>query len=278
MKTFQILFLVLTSLSFFSCEEEIFNFVDNTPPAVPTNIVTDTGDNLVIISWNHVNDSDLSGYAVYYSNKYDGEYNLLGTTSNSEIIDYGAANGETYFYAVASYDLSGNESELSYDIAYDTPRPEGFDYSVFDFNCYPDVSGYDFSNYEVKNYTSLETDFFFENDNGELYLNVWEDSDIQNMGRTTNLYEISEAPTEGWIELIQGDNIKYVKAIRGNTYIIWTYDNHFAKIRITEIYFNHVEFDWAYQTAEGNSELKINRNSGNRSKPVEVIVNRKRGK
>ena len=274
MKSLKILFLLLTSLTLFSCEEEILYFVDNTPPAVPTNITTDTGDNLVLISWDHVNDPDLSGYAVYYSDKYDGEYNLLGTTLESGIVDYGAANGETYFYAVASYDLSGNESDLSYDVVYDTPRPEGFDYAIFDYKYIPDNSGYDFSNYLVTNYASLETDFFFENDNGELYLNVWSDSDIQNLGRTKNIYEISESPTEGWVELLPGDNIKYVRAIRGNTYVIWTYDNHFAKIRISEIYTDHIEFDWAYQTAPGNIELKTNRNNGSRIKPTEVKVNR----
>jgi len=273
MKTLKIFILLLASLSFFSCQENIL-FFDDTPPAVPSNIITETGDNLVLISWNHVYDSDFSGYAVYYSDQYDGEYRLLGTTVESSYIDYGAANGVTNYYAIASYDLSGNESDLSYDVAYDTPRPEGFDQTVYDFRNFPNIAGYDFNKYSIDKYNSLETDFFFENDNGVFYLNVWSDSDIQSMGRTTDIYSVSYAPTGGWVELLPEDNVKYVQAIRGNTYVIWTWDNHFAKIRISEIFADHIEFDWAYQTAEDNVELKISRNISNRVLQEKVKVNR----
>ncbi|MCF6268252.1 MAG: hypothetical protein L3J41_00910 [Melioribacteraceae bacterium] len=273
MKTLKIFILLLASLSLFSCQEN-FLFIDDTPPPVPTNIITETGDDFVIISWDHIYDTDFSGYAVYYSDKYDGEYKLIGTTVESNYVDYGAANGVTYYYAVASYDYSGNESDLSYDVAYDTPRPEGYDQSVYDFINFPNIAGYDFSKYSIDKYNSLETDFFFENDDGTFYLNVWEDTDIQSMGRTTDIYSISFAPTDGWVELKPGDNIKYLQAIRGNTYVIRTWDNHFAKIRISEIFADHIVFDWAYQTAEGNVELKINRNNGERVLPEKVNVNR----
>ena len=105
---------------------------------------------------------------------------------------------------------------------------------------------------------------------------MWaEDTDIQSMGRTNNIYDVSFAPTDGWVEVQPNDNIKYVKAIRGYTYVIWTYDNHFAKIRISEVYDDHIEFDWAYQTAIGNVELKINRGVNKRKEKQEVSVNRK---
>ena len=274
MKTIKILLVAFLLLSLIGCDDNSFLFIDETPPDVPQNIITETGDNLVVIEWDHVNNSDLAGYSVYYSDSYDGQYNLLGTTPKSSYIDYGAANGETYYYAVSSYDINGNESELSYDVAYDTPRPEGFNETIFDFRNYPDVSGYDFSKYYVDKYNSINTDFFFDNDDGSFYLNVWEDTDIQNMGRTTNIYDISYAPTEGWVELKEGDNIKYTKAVRGNTYVIWTADNHFAKIRINEIFLDHIDFDWAYQTAPGNVELKINRKQYNKSRPSVVKVRR----
>ena len=32
--------------------------------------------------------------------------------------------------AVAAYDFNGNESELSYDVIYSTPRPEGFNQPI----------------------------------------------------------------------------------------------------------------------------------------------------
>ncbi len=271
------LLLLVTTISLISCEEDIFNYKDTTPPEVPTNITTETGDNLVIINWSSVRNSDLEGYAIYYSDSYDGEYNLLGTTCKTRIVDYGAANGITNYYAVAAYDFDGNESELSYDVAYDTPRPEGFEQNLFDFRNFPNISGYDFSSYGIDKYNSNNTDFFFENDGGTFYLNVWaDDTDIQSMGRTNNIYDISFAPTDGWVEVQPGDNIKYVRAIRGYTYVIWTYDNHFAKIRISEVYEDHIDFDWAYQTAEGNVELKTNRGMGKRSEKNTVTVNRKK--
>ena len=274
MKSLYKLVVMLVSLSLISCEGDFLSFEDNTPPTVPTNIVTDTGDDLVIIDWSPVLTSDLAGYAVYYSDQYDGQYNLLGTTSKTSFIDDGAANGITNYYAVASYDYNGNESDLSYDVAYDTPRPEGFDQKIYDFRNFPNIAGYDFSKYKIDKYNSENSDFFFENDGGIFYLNVWSDSDIQNMGRTNNIYDVSYAPVDGWIELLPDDNVKYAKAIRGNTYVIWTFDNHFAKVRILEIYDDHVEFDWAYQTASGNIELKTNRGLGERTTQREVIVNR----
>ncbi len=90
MKSFKIYILLFASLSLFSCQENIL-FLDDTPPAVPNNIITETGDNLVIISWSHVYDSDFAGYAVYYSDQYDGEYLLLGTTVESSLVDYGCS-------------------------------------------------------------------------------------------------------------------------------------------------------------------------------------------
>ncbi len=270
---YKILFVIL-ALTIISCDQELFYFEDNIPPAVPTNIVTETGDEFVIIEWNAVYNEDLAGYAVYYSDSYNGQYNLLGTTDKTSYIDYGAVNGITNYYAIASYDYDGNESDLSYDVAYDTPRPEGYDQNVYEVWQYPNISGYDFSTYKVTSYISDFTDFFFEYDNGVFYLDVWPDTDIQDMGKTNSIYEISYAPTDGWVEKMPNDNLKYVEAIKGNTYIIWTYDNHFAKIRINNIYTDHIEFDWAYQTASGNVELKTNRVMVERIIPKEITVNR----
>jgi len=266
--------ILFASIALVSCKDEIIYYTDNVAPNVPTNITTQTGDNLVILEWSQVYNNDLAGYAVYYSESYNGKYNLLGTTDKSYYYDYGAQNGITNYYAVASYDYNGNESNLSYDIAYDTPRPEGFNQIIYDFRNFPNISGYDFSAYKVDSYNSDLTDFFFENDNGVLYLNVWEDTDIQNMGQTTDIYDVSLAPNTGWVTLQPGDNVKYVRAIRGNTYVIWTFDNHFAKISISEIYEDAVKFDWAYQTANGNVELKTNRGTGVRKPKQDVIVRR----
>ena len=264
MKSLKILFAFVLVISTIGCVEEMSVYYDTTPPSTPRNIRTYAGDSKVEIEWSPVYDSDLAGYAIYWSNSFDGKYKLIGTTKDTYIIDYGASNGITTYYAVAAYDYDGNESDLSYDVAYDTPRPEGFGNRIYDFWYFPEISGYNFAAYQITSFDSDYTDFFFENDDGYFYINVWEDTDVQDMGWTNSIYEISSAPLEGWVEQNPGANVKYTRAYTGHTYIIWTWDNHFAKIRIESINENRMIFDWAYQVAEGNIELKINRNSTQR--------------
>ena len=258
MKTRKLLMLLgFAAMLFLSaCSENDF-YYDNTPPAPPRNVWTVTGDERVDIFWDNNTERDVAGYNVYYNYTYEGTYTLLGSTTDNTFIDWGAQNGVTYYYAVAAYDDNGNESELSYDVVYDTPRPEGFDVQVYDFNSYPTISGYDFSDFVVTSYNGDGADFFFENYNGTFYLNVWaEDTDIQDMGLTYDIYDISYAPDNGWVPAYDGDNVKYVEAIPGHTYVIWTWDDHYAKVRINSITPETMSFDWAYQLVEGEKELK----------------------
>ncbi|OGU54410.1 MAG: hypothetical protein A2V66_00110 [Ignavibacteria bacterium RBG_13_36_8] len=238
------------------CDHDDFFYYDDVPPSPPQNVWTITGDNRVDIFWDYNRESDVAGYNVYYNYTYEGRYTLLGSTIDNYFIDYGAENGVTYYYGIAAYDYNGNESELSYDVVYDTPRPEGFNQAVFDYTRYPSTSGYCFNEYLVTSFDDLATDFFFENYDGVFYLNVWDDTDIQDMGATNDIYDVTYAPLTGWVPLYNGDNVKYTEAIVGRTYVIWTWDNHFAKIRIKHITNERMVFDWAYQIADGNRELK----------------------
>lgn len=247
---------------------------DTTPPSPPTNLRTITGDNRIDIYWDKNPERDVAGYNVYYAYSYNGKYTLIGTTQNTYFVDNGATNGTTYYYAVTAFDFNGNESDLSKDVIYDTPRPEGFNQAIFDYNKVPDNAGYNFKNYLVVPYNDAGADMFFENYNGQYYLDVWKDSDIQDMGQTTDIYDISTAPAGGWVPLQTGDNIKYTKAIVGHTYVIWTNDNHYAKVRISSISSDRMIFDWAYQTVEGNRELKRGSISFDRKNmPTRVIKN-----
>ncbi len=241
---------------FTGCSEELTEY-DLTPPSAPRDIETITGDNRVDIFWRASPEPDVAGYNVYVASSYDGKYELIGSTSDTYFVDYDARNGETYYYAVTAYDFNGNESDLSTDVVYDTPRPEGFNCSIFDFRRFPSTSAYSFANYSVVPYNSNDADFFFENDDGTFYLNVWEDTDVQDMGETNDIYDVTQAPLANWVPLKDGENIKYVRAIEGHTYVIWTWDNHFAKVRISLITPERMVFDWAYQTVEGNPELKV---------------------
>lgn len=120
---------------------------DYTPPNPPTGVIMLNGDNRVDLTWNDNRDSDLSGYNIYYSDSYDGKYYPIGSTAYNFFIDYDAVNGDTYYYAVTAYDYNGNESDLSRDVIYATPRPEGFNQSIFDYRRFPNNSGYSFSFY-----------------------------------------------------------------------------------------------------------------------------------
>lgn len=250
-KTFLFAAILTAILSLTSCDiRDPYYYIDDQPPLPPSGIVVLNGDNRVDIGWMHNREDDVAGYNIYYSYSYDGKYTRIGSSSDNYFVDYGANNGVTYYYAVTAYDYNGNESDLSYDAVYSTPRPEGFNQAIFDYYRFPQNSGYSFSKYLVVPYNSENSDVFFENYNGTFYLDVWDDTDIQDMGFTQDIYDIPYAPQSGW------SGTKDAIAKVGHTYVIWTWNNHFAKIRVKNITNDRVVFDWAYQLVEGNTQLK----------------------
>jgi hypothetical protein len=238
------------------CLEQSFE-PDSEPPAVPRGVTSTTGDRQVVISWYPNAEYDLSGYHVYRGNSEHGNYFRIGTPlgrGSTTFADRDVTNGRTYYYAVAAFDNSGNESELSYDLVFDTPRPAGYGVRLFDFKTLPSMSAYSFGDYRVQDYRAVTSDIFFEYhpQSGGLFINVAnKDTDLQGFGYLASLDDIDYAPEKGWSPL------GYVECIAGHGYVIWTADNHFAKIRVTAANPNFVEFDWAYQIAEGNPELRV---------------------
>jgi len=253
------LFVAALIITFAACDDDNYSY-DNIAPDPPRNVSVYPGDLMVEIEWDKNRESDIAGYNVYYSYTYWGEYTLIGSTENNYYVDYDVDNGDLYYYAVAAYDYNGNESELSYDEVYGVPRPEGMNQSILDYLRFPNSSGYDFSEFAVGPYNEItndySVDFFFENYNGTYYLNVWDDGEIQDMGATQNIYDITYAPISGWVPLVEGENVKYTEAKVGHTYVILTWDNHFAKVRISSITTERIFFDWAYQLLEGERQLK----------------------
>lgn len=255
------------------CDNDEEHYYDYTPPAKPTNVIAINGDQRIDLTWKHNRESDLSGYNVYFS--YDDyEFELIGSTEDNYYIDYDAKNGEVYYYAVTAYDFDGNESDLSEYTVVGIARPEGFNQAVFDYLKFPGSSAYNFENYAVVAYDSDYADFFFENYDGTFYINVWDDTDIQDMGSTGDIYDVQYAPTEGWIPLVPGENVKYVEVKAGHTYVIWTWNNHFAKVRVKQITSERMVFDWAYQLIEGETLLKAKPDIKERTKYPEIIKNR----
>lgn len=238
----------LAFLLFVGCEHT--TQIDLTAPVAPRGIRTVSLDNNIEISWLPNTEPDIAGYKIWVSSSYNGQYQYLGKTSGTVFNDRGAKNGVTYYYGVSAYDFDGNESDLSVDVVYDTPRPEGFGTTVANYRVTPATAGYDFSTYSVGRYDDEFTDFFYESTNGRYYLDVWNDTDIQDMGYTKSLDEISASPTQGW------SPSKFAEAIVGHTYVIWTWDDRYAKVRVKQLGNAQVVVDWAYQTAKGNPELK----------------------
>ena len=131
---------------------------DTTPPAVPTIISYDTNDMKVSLAWGNVTDADLAGYKVYYGTRsrvYDKTIDVgTALTYTTPNLVYGV----TYYFAVASYDKSNNQSQNSAEVAVichppdNTPpappvityyvREDNKVYIMWRANTEPDIKGY----------------------------------------------------------------------------------------------------------------------------------------
>ncbi len=216
----------------------------------PRNVEVVPGDNVTEIFWSHHRNKRIVGYRVYRSRSYDGRFTYLGSTKLDYFVDRTARNGHLYYYAVSGYDSRGNETDLSTESAYTIPRPEGYDVLIRDFRVEPDFSGFEFSTATLGPYDDQYTDIFYDFSDGYHYMNVWDDTDIKDMGYTYSIKDIKYAPVSGW------SPTKDVVLRAGHTYVVWTFDNHFAKFRVYELGPGYVVIDWAYQTLQGEPLLK----------------------
>lgn len=260
------LLLVLLALGFVGCDDENNGIVEPDPiPASPQGVYSITGADVVYVFWNGIYDRDVDYYVVYRSLDALTGYKEIATVDaesnpNLDLIIYEyddatADNGTTYWYAVTSVDRAGQESDLSAENVFDTPRPEGTATLFFNDDT-PSLSGFNLLTQSNVPDTSAAADVWMDRDiNGVPYLNAGNiDTDIQDMGFTGDFDNIGWAPDLGWSEL------GYVEIILGHTYVVWTADNHFAKMRALSFNtgvggLNSVTFEWAYQTDPGNLEL-----------------------
>jgi hypothetical protein len=245
-------------------------------PAVPTGVISTTGDRQVEINWRGNNDNgQTEGYGVYrFTGTVGGldQYERIGKVSASDhlpisdkedilrysFIDDGLTNGTTYYYAVNAYNQYG-ESELSKIDAMDTPRPEG-SAVLHDFHEYPSNAGFDFSTARIVRYDADNADVYFEYDPDLKAFFLFAGSnevDIQDYGYTDDLTSVGWGDPgggKGW------SKVGWLELIDSHSYIVWTADNHYATIRIeatdpdsTQL---SIDIRWAYQTDTGNPELK----------------------
>ncbi len=260
------LMLVLLALGMVGCSDDDDIVAIHDPvPASPQGVFSITGDDQTWIFWNGIYDSDVDEYVVYRSLEALDGYQAIATIdaeSNPNLdlivyhhVDETANNGTTYWYAVTSVDNAGQESELSAENVFDTPRPDGQVYLFFNDDT-PSLAGFNLAAHANVPDTSTAADVWMDRDiDGVPYLNVGNiDTDIQDKGFTDYFDDVGWADTLGWSEL------GYTEIILGHTYVIWTADNHFAKMRALSFNtgiggLNSVTFEWAYQTDPGNLEL-----------------------
>jgi len=264
-------FLFAAALTLAGCDDDTVSVRDVVPPAPPRGVYTVTGDQDVWVYWLDNTEPDVAGYRVYVApcpRGSDCAYQPVGSTTGTSFRVSGLLNGVTRYFGVTAYDRHGNESELSEDILFDTPRPEGFGRSLVNFLDQDAGSGYDFSTAAVQRSDDSSTDMFFGY-NGSVYqMFVPLDVDIQDAGYARSLDAVDFAPSGGWSP--SGS----VELIDGHCYVVWTADDRYAKFRVTDLVAPQlgqparVVFDWAYQTAAGNPELRARPARGAGGRPL----------
>ena len=226
---------------------------DSEPPAIPRGIRTITGDETIYVEWYPNAEFDLDGYVVWRSGnneRFESIANL--PAGKTHYTDRDVRNGRTYYYAVSAYDLNGNESARSPENAWDTPRPEGRNVTLDDYQLAPERSGYDFSHPRKGTiaWNDRTTDIYFglDTDLNVTYLYSDNGTELQDLGYHENFDNIDTAPEYGYTTL-------YVELIEGHIYAIYTPDGNFAKIHVRRLFDDAVIFDWAYQTDPDNVQL-----------------------
>jgi hypothetical protein len=123
----------------------------------------------------------------------------------------------------------------------------------------PALGGWDFSAGVVRPWDDPGTDIYYGASGGTLLMYGRDAggllTDIQDAGYATTLDAVDFAPDDGW------SPTGTAELIVGHCYVVWTRDDHYAKFRVTRLIAQpsgppRVEFDWAYQVATGNPELK----------------------
>ena len=223
------------------------------PPAAPGGVFSVTGDQGVTLHWVPSTQAGIVGYNVYQSTcATTCPYTRIGASVVDSFVVTGLTNGVTRFFAVTAVDAQGSESPLSYETVYDTPRPAGTNGVIVNMRGGAGGTGWDFSAMAALPWANPQVDVVYSDTLGfaEVYA-ADVNTDIQDAGYASTLDAVDFAPASGWSP--SGS----VEAIVGHNYVVWTRDNHYAKFRVTSVSSGQVVFDWAYQTAAGNGELRL---------------------
>ena len=243
--------LVLAAAALGGCAEEVCVVPDCERPLPPVDVYSVTGDQEVILYWTPTGQEDIERFVVYRSRAAYGTYVEIGHTRHDSFSDGDVRNGRTYYYAVTAVNECGEESDLSREIVHDTPRPEGFGERIYDAASENwRRSGWQFAAFRAVPWDHEDADVYFvTGDDGTPFLVAADmDTDVQDAG-FVGFDDVDWAPDGGW------SPTGTVEAIPGHMVVVWTRDNHFAKVRVVSVSGGRMEFDWAYQVDLGNPEL-----------------------
>lgn len=243
------------------------------PPAAPRGLYSVTGNRSVTLHWLLNTERDVTGYRVFESDCAGGSncpYDRVGTVlaSVDTFVVPSLTNGVTRYFAVAAVNRQGQESPLSLETVYDTPRPDGIGAIIGNYRGgHYSGAGWDFSDVIARSSNDPLADIVYSDTLGyaEMYaadLNT----DIQDAGYHASLDAVDFSPVVGW------SPTGAVEVIPGHCYVVWTRDNHFAKLRVTSYGSTATVFDWAYQTAVGNVELRAERTSHRSANALQAAV------
>lgn len=265
MKNMLLIVFALLAVSFIAgCEDDNTDTIfieEDLVPAAPQGVFSITGDEAVYIYWNGPYETDIAGYYIWRSYNPTTDYvryDYVDASSNPnldlliyEYVDDAVVNGETYYYAISTEDFAGQESDLSAEDVFDTPRPEGIA-MMYDYAVQPNSSGFILDTIPVVvAYDNPLADVYVSSDiNGVLYLEATNSLvDLQDMGYTYSFDDITYAPDGGW-----SDN-GWVELILGHTYVVWDDDSFYAKLRVEQLTSTTVTFSWGFQVDQNNPEL-----------------------
>ncbi len=252
MKKLAIVLGVLAAVALTGCEPETIVFVSDGPPSRPSGIRSITADEAVYLYWDPNGETNITHYRVYRGFSATGYFDFIGETRDEAFVDYAVINGETYYYAVSAVNAGGWESTLSIENVHDTPRPEGYDVTLYDLAVHSEVSGFDLDGQRRVAFDDPTADVFIDRDTalGVLYINAANlNTDLQDMGYTDTFDDITWSPQDGW------SPVGWAQVIEGHTYVVWTDQDHYAKLRAVAVASTWARFDWAFQVDPGNPEL-----------------------
>ena len=276
----------LLALALTGCSDTEYVYLDAGAPSIPAGVSSITGDGAVYVRWLPNKEPDLAGYRIWWDGDGDEEFEELAKISafeegvyqdnltpsaSDDYLEYEdfigfEYNGSFNSYAISAFDEDGNESELSWELVIDIPRPEGYALRMESRISSPQLSGYDLSSLseQPQAWNDISTDFWFDVVNGAPrffvpvnYVRI-QDAGFTSYNGFGGLDGVDYAPVNGW------SATGSVEAVPGHTYVLRIRngsnfgDNDF----FAKIWLDRLEQDrnvaflwWAYQEVPGERQF-----------------------